>query len=83
MFLFSCYLNFKVTPPRLERGTPSLKVKCSSQLSYKVIIVVTIGFEPMTASVSGKNSTAELRDNETPYFIQLTGVMVVLRIAIP
>jgi hypothetical protein len=32
----------------------------------------------MTASVSGKNSTAELRDNETPYFIQLTGVVVVL-----
>ena len=25
--------------------------------------VVTIGFEPMTASVSEKNSTAELRDN--------------------
>jgi hypothetical protein len=43
--------------------TPSLKVKCSKPAELRRHCVVTIGFEPMTASVSEKNSTAELRDN--------------------
>ena len=28
-----------VIPPGLEPGTPSLKVRCSSQLSYEIILV--------------------------------------------
>ena len=46
---------FFVTPPRLELGTPSLKVKCSSQLSYEVNFVIRTGFEPVS-SFSGWNN---------------------------
>ena len=35
-----------MTPPRLELGTPSLKVRCSNQLSYEVNFVVDMGLEP-------------------------------------
>ena len=44
--------------------TPSLKVKCSKPAELRRHCVVTVGFEPTTASVSEKNSTAELRDNK-------------------
>ena len=44
--------------------TPSLKVKCSKPAELRRPVVVTVGFEPTTASVSEKNSTAELRDNK-------------------
>jgi hypothetical protein len=53
-----------VSPTGFEPVTPSLKVKCSKPSELRRHCVVTVGFEPTTASVSEKNSTAELRDNK-------------------
>ena len=55
---------YYVSPTGIEPMTPSLKVKCSKPAELRRPIVVTVGFEPTTASVSEKNSTAELRDNK-------------------
>lgn len=59
---------------RLELSTSELTVRHSNQLSYVSLFVDAIGLEPMTASVSGKNSTAELcvnfdKDPSPPSFI--------------
>ena len=41
-----------VTPNGFEPLTPSLKVRCSNQLSYEVIVVMD-GLEPPTPTSSG------------------------------
>jgi hypothetical protein len=40
-----------VTPVRLERTARTLKVYCSNQLSYEVIVVVPTGIEPVTTQI--------------------------------
>ena len=39
-----------VIPDGLEPSTPSLKVRCSSQLSYEIIFVAGPGLEPGTSA---------------------------------
>ena len=42
---------------RLERITSSLKVKSSNQLSYEIIMVGKIGFEPIPLDFQSSAST--------------------------
>jgi hypothetical protein len=60
-----------VTPTRFELVTPSLKVRCSSQLSYEVIVIM-IGFEPISALPYREyfNSTLGGAANQWPHDLE-------------